>query len=180
MSFYLDFKRYRYGKLVSQHWEYAHSWTYWAWIMMIRSFLFRKTSSISGNLFKGNKSEHNVSIVVGDSDVAFNVNQKRLQNQLIIEATETDQENYMLQYLESAHSITYNSIDNLWEVSIERGFYVISSNLGGYDVTIKEIGLYPNSGPMWARDVLGSPITVTPLDTLYITYNINTDFSTID
>lgn len=180
MSFYLDFEKYRHGGLVSKHWEHAHSWTWWAWRELIRYFMLHSLQDVSGSLFQGGAGNHDRGIVVGDSDVAFDFFQKGLQNQLIIQADETDQEDYELQYLDSTYTMTYDATNYKWQVEIKRGFYMISSNLGGKDVTIREIGLYPDAGPAWARDVLASAITITPLDTLYITYNIDTDLSSID
>ena len=179
MNFYLEFEKYRDGQLVSKHSEPAHSWTSLGWAKMLKYFMLLDEGSITG--FSGEAGNHSKGILIGSSDKAFDFNEISLDSQLIIPATETEEHDYALQYLDTVvQPVEYDVSTKKWTTRIKRGFYVISSHLGGANVIVKEIGLAEVDSLVWARDVLSAPITIEPLDTLYITYIIHTDMSEID
>lgn len=112
-------------------------------------------------------------IVVGTSDTAFNVEQYAL-GALIAHGTGAGQFTYQASGFNSkAYAL------KVWTATSKR---VFNNNSGG-DITVKEIGLYPQNHDvifLMERSVLSPTVLVPNGAQLTATYEISMDFSSID
>jgi len=111
-------------------------------------------------------------IVVGTSDTAFNIDQYVL-GALINHGTGAGQLTYQASAFDSkAYAL------KVWTATSKR---IMNNNSCG-DITVKEIGLYSDSGGFFLieRSVLSPTVTVPDGAQLTVTYEISMDFSSID
>ena len=112
-------------------------------------------------------------IVVGTSDTAFNIEQYAL-GALIANGTGAGQFTYQAS---AFNSKAYAS--KIWTSTCKR---IMNNNSGG-DITVKEVGLYPQYNGvifLMERSVLAPTVLVPNAAQLTVTYEISMDFSAID
>jgi len=122
-------------------------------------------------LHRANAGEHNddYGILIGTSDVAPSNSDYAMGSQ-ITDGSGAGQLNYgQMTFYDPLEEAGYI------EITMARTFY----NAGSDNVTVKEIGLavhqnLANKNFLWIRDVLDTPITVEPAQTLTIQYIMKT------
>lgn len=131
-------------------------------------------AALAGQLTTGTLGT-NYGIVVGTSDTAFNIEQYAL-GAMIVHGTGAGQLVYQASGFDSK---AYAS--KIWTTTSKR---IFNNNSGG-DITIKEVGLLPQSQYVTRdflveRSVLAPAVTVPNGAQLTVTYKISMDFSSID